>query len=72
MIAVSISGVFMKVYETICGKHFVANTQLMFKIIKYFTYRADSGSRLLGKLQDGSLNVWEALDIAILNSKEGA
>lgn len=72
MRAVSISRVFMKVYETIFGKHFVANAQLMIKIIRYFTYPADSSSRLLDKLQDGSLNVQEALDIAILNFKEGA
>ena len=62
----------MEVYETIFGKHFVANAQLMIKIIRYFTYPADTSSRLLDKLQDGSLNVQEALDIAILNFKEGA
>lgn len=42
---VSISRVFMKVYEIIFGKHFM-NSQLMFKIIRYFIYLAYFSSRL--------------------------
>lgn len=38
MIVVSVLRVFMKVYETVFGKQFAPNTQIMFRIIRYFIY----------------------------------
>ena len=38
MIVVSVLRVFVKVYETVFGKHFAPNTQIMFRIIRYFIY----------------------------------